>query len=107
MIEHSLSQIDSTGHIGLLCEDCGAKGQIKYEMGEEQPWNDPSVCEGVSDMSVAEINWIDCPPLSVAMALDAAGAACDVERFRTDGGVETDRPALDDEATRGLGGGSL
>jgi len=61
MIEHSLSHIDGTGHIGLLCEDCGAEGQIEYEMGEEQPWDDPSVCEGVTDMSVAEINWIDCP----------------------------------------------
>lgn len=61
MIEHSRSWPNDDCHIGLLCEDCDAEGKIVYEMGEEQPTDDPGVCDGVTGMEMKEIHWIDCP----------------------------------------------
>lgn len=61
MVEHWVTHgSDGVGRIGLRCEDCDGEGRVKYQIGEENPWKDPSVCEGVADMRVAEIRWHDC-----------------------------------------------
>ncbi|MDS0284713.1 hypothetical protein [Haloarcula onubensis] len=61
MVEVSKFIHDGTGTLTLKCQGCGAKGRIDYAVGEEQPWKDPSVQEGVVDATVKQIHWIDCP----------------------------------------------
>lgn len=60
MVEHTLSLIDGTGYVGLLCEECNAEGRIEYEVGGENPWADPSVRAGVSETTVKSIRWVRC-----------------------------------------------
>lgn len=61
MVEVWLTQRDGTGRIGLECQDCGAEGRIVYEMGAENPWQNPSKREGVTETTVAQIAWVECP----------------------------------------------
>lgn len=60
MVEVSKFTHDGTGTLTLKCQGCGAKGKIDYAVGEEQPWKNPSVQEGVVDTTVKQIHWIDC-----------------------------------------------
>lgn len=61
MVETWRSLGDDRGHLGLECQDCHETGQIEYVLREENPWENPSVQEGVTDTTVEHINWIDCP----------------------------------------------
>lgn len=45
----------------LECQSCGAAGRIEYVRGEQNPWENPDVQEGIANATVAEIAWIDCP----------------------------------------------
>jgi len=61
MVEVWRSSGDGRGILGLECQDCGETGRIEYIIREENPWQNPSVQESVTDTTVNSINWIDCP----------------------------------------------
>lgn len=61
VVETSKVLNSGRGHLGLTCQDCGEGATIKYDVGHENPWDDPLVQEGVRDTRVVEIEWIDCP----------------------------------------------
>lgn len=60
MIEHAVGSSTLMRTITLVCQDCHTSGLIRYEVGGENPWQDPREIEGVTDTSVEPINWIEC-----------------------------------------------
>lgn len=61
MIETSLTHGDERGIVQLECQGCGTTGRIEYVLQEVNPWENPSEQEGITDTTVAGINWILCP----------------------------------------------
>jgi len=61
MVEKWRSLGGGRGNLGLECQDCGEAGQIEYIIREENPWQNPSVQESLTDPTVKSINWINCP----------------------------------------------
>lgn len=61
MVEVWRSLFAGRGNLGLECQDCGETSRIEYIIGEENPWQNPSVQKSVTDTTVKSINWIDCP----------------------------------------------
>jgi RNase P subunit RPR2 len=60
MVETSLSVRNERGYIALECQDCGDTGHIEYIKREENPWENPSVQEAVSNLRIKEIRWQNC-----------------------------------------------
>lgn len=59
-VEVALTSGSDTGYVDLRCQECGDEGRIEYERRIENPWENPSVQEGVTDLAVKPINWIRC-----------------------------------------------
>lgn len=60
MVEIWLTHPENRGRAQLRCQDCGKQAKIEYVRGKENPWQNPSVQEGVVDVTVEEVTWVDC-----------------------------------------------
>ena len=60
MVEIWLTYPDHRGRAQLRCQDCGEEAIIEYVRGEENPWENPLDREGVVDVTVEEVTWVDC-----------------------------------------------
>lgn len=62
MVEYAATAGSDYRTIQLECEDeeCDNVGRVRHEAGTDAT-EDPDVQEGVEDLRVGKVNWIDCP----------------------------------------------